>query len=523
MIVHSIFNDVLGPIMCGPSSSHSAGCARIGLQTRLLFGREINKANIIFDENGSYPETYIGQGSNFGFTGGLLGFKTNNIQVKDAVEIAKKLGKEIWFSKQKLSSRHPNEALINVYNENNEIELSVLTFSTGGGMFEIVELNGWPVFIDGSQEQIFICCLTKNTVQISEMLESLNVSIKKSEKNNMILYSVSGFDEKTKNLLLTLDKQLNILWIKYAPVIMPVEMQQNPSALFFNAEGALKYSKNTGKATWEIAQDYEVSISRASKEVIWQLAEQTYDIMKQSTIPPDPTTTPLYGFLPYKAKEMMRMINNTNSIPSGVLNDAALAAIAVMENSCAHNIVVAAPTAGSSGVIPASIIIIGEKLSLPKDDIIKGLLVSGLIGSFISNNASFGAEVAACQAENGSASAMAAGGIVQLLGGNIEQAFQAASMALQNMLGLICDPVGGLTEIPCISRNVSSVTNAVLAANMVMWGFNPIIPLDETIHSMYDIGQKLPAAFRCTCQGGLCTTKTGQHLTKKLLIKREKL
>ncbi|QIQ20429.1 L-serine ammonia-lyase, iron-sulfur-dependent, subunit alpha [Zophobihabitans entericus] len=509
--------------MCGPSSSHSAGCARIGLETRLLFGREINKANIIFDESGSYPETYIGQGSNFGFTGGLLGFKTDNAQVKDAVEIAKSLGKEIWFSKQKLSSRHPNEALINVYNEKNEIELSVLTFSTGGGMFEIVELNGLPVFIDGAKEQIFICSASGHATQITEMLDQLDVIVNTSSKDGRMLHAVSAFDEKTKEKLLALNKQPNVLWVKYAPVIMPVAIQPNPIALFTNAEGALAYAKATGKPMWEIALDYEISISKVTQEEIWQLAEQTYDIMKLSTIPPDPEKTPMYGFLPYKAQEMKQAIKSTNAIPSGVLNEAALAAISVMENSCAHNIVVAAPTAGSSGVIPAAIITIGESLNLPKKDIMKGLLVSGLIGSFISNNASFGAEVAACQAENGSASAMAAGGIVQLLGGNIEQAFQAASMALQNMLGLICDPVGGLTEIPCISRNVSSVSNAALSANMVMWGFNPVIPLDETIHSMYDVGQKLPAAFRCTCQGGLCTTKTGNYLAQSLLIKREKL
>lgn len=522
-MVHSIFNDVLGPIMCGPSSSHSAGCARIGLESRLLFGREINKANIIFDESGSYPETYIGQGSNFGFTGGLLGFKTDNAQVKDAVEIAKSMGKNIWFSKQKLSSRHPNEALINVYNENDEIELSVLTFSTGGGMFEIVELNGFPVFIDGTQEQIFICCSLANATHLVDVLNKLDVSIKKSMKNDSVLYAVSGFDRETKEKILAFDKQPDVLWVKYAPAIMPVEMKKKPTVLFSNAEGALSYAKATGKSMWEIALDYEVSIGKTTEEEIWQLAEHTYDVMKQSTIAPDPASTPVYGFLPYKAQEMKQAIKSTNSIPSGVLNDTALAAISVMENSCAHNIVVAAPTAGSSGVIPASIIIIGESLNLPREDIIKGLLVSGLIGSFISNNASFGAEVAACQAENGSASAMAAGGIVQLLGGNIEQAFQAASMAMQNMLGLICDPVGGLTEIPCISRNVSSVSNAALSANMVMWGFNPIIPLDETIHSMYDIGQKMPATLRCTCQGGLCITKTGQRITQDLLIKREKL
>lgn len=522
-MVHSIFNDVLGPIMCGPSSSHSAGCARIGLETRLLFGREVKKANVIFDESGSYPETYIGQGSNYGFTGGLLGFETSNADVKNAVDIAKSLGRKIWFSKQKLCSRHPNEALINVYNEKDEIELSVLTFSTGGGMFEIVELNGFPVFIDGTQEQIFICCNSVNSLEVHDSIEKHNVNVIEVIKDDCILYAVSSFNEHSKATLLALDEKPEVAWVKYAPAIMPVEMKEKPIEIFSNAQGALAYANSTGKSMWEIALDYEVSIGRISKEDVWGLAEHTYDVMKISTIPPDPDTTPLYGFLPYKAQEMKKAIKSTRSIPSGLLNEAALAAISVMENSCAHNIVIAAPTAGSSGVIPASIIIIGENMNLPREEIIKGLLVSGLIGSFISNNASFGAEVAACQAENGSASAMAAGGLVQMLGGNIEQAFQAASMAMQNMLGLICDPVGGLTEIPCISRNVSSVTNAALSANMVMWGFNPMIPLDETILSMYDIGKKMPAAFRCTCKGGLCTTKTGISITQSLLIKREKL
>lgn len=522
-MVHSIFNDVLGPIMCGPSSSHSAGCARIGLETRLLFGREIFKANVIFDENGSYPETYIGQGSNYGFTGGLIGFETNNPKVKDAVEIARNMGKDIWFSKQRLSSRHPNEALVNVYNEDDEIELSVLTFSTGGGMFEIVELNGFPVYIDGCRDLVFICCSLSESSVFTEILSCVNAEVSCCEKDDKILYTISAFDEKTKEFLLSLGNHPVVRWLKHAPAIMPVKIKHKPSAPFSDAAGALDYANATGKSMWEITMDYEIALGHTTAEEVWQLAENTYDIMKYSTIPPDPEATPLYGFLPYKGREMKNAFASTSVVPSGVLNEAALAAIAVMENSCAHNIVVAAPTAGSSGVIPASIIIIGESMDLPREEVIKGLLVSGLIGSFISNNASFGAEVAACQAENGSASAMAAAGLVQMLGGTIEQAFQAASMAMQNMLGLICDPVGGLTEIPCISRNVSSVTNAALSANMVLWGFNPMIPLDETILSMYDIGKKMPADFRCTCKGGLCTTKTGKSISESLLIIREKL
>lgn len=230
--------------------------------------------------------------------------------------------------------------------------------------------------------------------------------------------------------------------------------------------------------------------------------------------PPNPETTERFGFLPYKAQEMYSNYKKIsgNLATVGCLDKAMLYAISVMENSCAHNTVVAAPTAGSSGVIPATIFAIGESAELTKEEQIKGLLASGLTGAFIANQATFGAEVAGCQAENGAASAMAASGVVAMLGGTAEQGFKAASMALQNMLGLICDPVGGLTEIPCISRNVAAISNAIMAANMVMLGFDPMIPLDETIRSMYEVGQMLPEELRCTCGGGLCTTPTGRCL-----------
>ena len=150
------------------------------------------------------------------------------------------------------------------------------------------------------------------------------------------------------------------------------------------------------------------------------------------------------------------------------------------------------------------------------EEIQKALLAAGLVGAFIANQATFGGEVGACQAENGSASAMAAAGLVQLMGGSVRQAFAAASLAMQNMLGLVCDPVGGRTEIPCIGRNVNAVFNAALSANMVLCGFDPVIPLDETILAMGEVGKQLPEALRCTCRGGLCTTATGRRLSEEL-------
>lgn len=515
MGVHSIFNDVLGPVMCGPSSSHSAGCARIGLMTRRLFGRDIDKANVIFDSQGSYPETYIGQGSDFGFTGGLLGLESDNPQIKDSVGIARSLGKKIWFSQDCLSAAHPNEARIDVYNEQDDIELSVLTFSTGGGMFEIVELNGFPVHIDGTQEQILVCVQGQRHEGIDEAVAGQNAAVQKVKRADKTLYCIFCADENGRCDVLKHQGDAGVEWVRIAPAITAVPIKRNSTPVFETAEEALAYMDRTQCEPWEAAVAYEMSVGQVSRQDVWMLAERIYDVMKASTVPPA-DQAPKFGFLPYQARKMGAAAEAVQSVPAGILNQAALAAVSVMENSCARHIVAAAPTAGSSGVLPAGIIILGEAMGMSKDCIIKGLLTAGLVGSFIANRATFGAEVAACQAEIGSASSMAAAGIMSLLGGTAQQIFQAASLALQNMLGLVCDPVGGLTEIPCISRNVSAVANAALAANMVAWGFNPVILLDETIAAMYSVGQELPPSLRCTCQGGLCLTETAQKIGRGL-------
>ena len=522
---HSIFDDVLGPIMSGPSSSHSAGCARIGKMTQLLYGREISHAEVVFEENGAYPETYIGQGSNFGFTGGLLGYQTDDPRMKDAVKIAKDEGKEIIFRKESLGLHHPNEARIDVFNKAGEVEVSVLTFSTGGGMFEIVRLNGFNVFIDGYIRQLFLCVKEEAGEKWVSWLEEENIPYEKQRKERQILFTIPDekgeAEEKLKHQEEKQDK--TILWLRTAPVIMPAALKKDGEPVFTTAKEALLYNQDKNKEAWELAIDYECSIGLVTREEVWHLAEHVLEIMEHAMTPPDPEETEKYGFLPYQCRDMQKVRMKKKGIDTGVLNEAALSAIAVMENSCAHNLIVAAPTAGSSGVIPGAVIAAGKQSGAGKDELIKALLACGLAGVFIANQASFGAEVAACQAENGSSSAMAAAGVVQLLGGTVQQAFQASSLALQNMLGLVCDPVGGLTEIPCINRNVIAMSNAVMSANMVLWGYDPVIPLDETILSMYEVGQMLPDKLRCTCKGGLCTTPTGECIAEQLKAHRQKL
>lgn len=540
MVNHSIFNDVLGPVMAGPSSSHSAGCARIGRMTRLLWGKEIQKAVVVYDSQGSYPSTCVGQGSNFGFTGGLLGFPNEEPRMKDSIAIAKEMGVDISFAEEKLSARHPNEARIDVYGDSGQVELSVLTLSVGGGMFQLVEMDGFPVYMDGSKEQIYVCCEHSTAEVVKAKLEEMfrHVTLSGcSNRENMKQYCLICAEQEQSGAVQ--EKELadmpGVRYVRKAHVVLPIPMKPENQAVFSTAEEALRYmdltavlaekekqEKKDGYQIWELAVEYECSIGAVTPAEVWNQARKTLQVMRNAAVSPDPETTEMFGFLPYQSAHMKKRaeMGNANHAPrivnTGFLNKAMFYALAVMENSCAHNIVTASPTAGSSGVVPAAVVAVGEEMGCTDEEIMKGLLAAGLAGAFIANQATFGAEVAGCQAENGAASAMAAAGVVQLLGGTVKQGFAAASLALQNMLGLICDPVGGLTEIPCISRNVAAMSNAVMSANMVMLGFDAVIPYDETIQTMYEVGKQLPSALRCTCEGGLCATRTAKRIVEQL-------
>lgn len=514
MKYRSILNDVLGPIMNGPSSSHSAGCCRIGLTIKSLFGREITRAEVVFEEAGSYPNTYIGQGSDFGFTGGLLGYDTDNPQLKNAVKIAREMGRKISFSKEKLGYLHPNQAEVRIYDDANRVVMTAMTFSVGGGMFEIRKLDEFDVMIDGNQYQFFVYFLSTKKNSLKRVVERLNVQcdIQTNELTGRSLISISASNNIYDMIKTQFGELEGFQYIRYSVPVVSVVRNNTCLPPFINAKQALKYAMESKKELWELCAEYETCGTNASSAYIHSIISKIRVVMEKSMIPPDPQTTISYGYLPYHASLMKMANSRLCPIRTGCLNNALIAAIAVLENSCAHNIVVAAPTAGSSGILPASIIAIGKEEGFSDLCIEKALMAAGVVGVFIANQATFGGEIGGCQAEIGSASAMAAAGVVHLFGGTIEQSFSAASLALQNLLGLICDPVAGLTEIPCISRNVSAVSNAIMSASMVLLGFDSIIPLDEAIETMFEVGQKMSADFKCTCNGGLCITPTGKRV-----------
>jgi L-serine dehydratase len=179
-------------------------------------------------------------------------------------------------------------------------------------------------------------------------------------------------------------------------------------------------------------------------------------------------------------------------------------------------VIVAAPTAGSCAALPGTCVAATDVLDLTDEDAAKAMLAAGLVGVLVAFKTTFAAEVCGCQAECGVASGMTAAALVSLAGAGIRQAVSAASMAFQNSLGMICDPVANRVEVPCLGKNVMAASNALACANMALGGYDQVIPLDEVIETMDRVGRSLPRELRCTALGGLSITRTSKDIERRL-------
>jgi L-serine dehydratase len=201
---------------------------------------------------------------------------------------------------------------------------------------------------------------------------------------------------------------------------------------------------------------------------------------------------------------------------SGALNRVILYVTALMEVKSSMGVIVAAPTAGACAALPGAVIALAEEMGLDEVQMAQAMLAGGIIGVFIATRWTFAAEVGGCQAECGSAACMAAAALADMAGGTLSQSVAAASLALQSMLGLICDPVANRVEAPCLGKNVMAASNALACANMALAGFNPLIPLDEVIAAAQQVSEQMPRELRCTALGGLSITPTSQAIARAL-------
>lgn len=223
-----------------------------------------------------------------------------------------------------------------------------------------------------------------------------------------------------------------------------------------------------------------------------------------------------------KLKEYMETIQADGNRPAllgPVAGSAVTYALAAAEANAAMGRIVAAPTAGASGILPGVLMSLKEHCGVSREKLVEGLVIAGVIGEVIASRASIAGATGGCQAECGSGAAMAAGAVVYIFGGNSKQIGDAVSIVFKNMLGLVCDPVAGLVEVPCIKRNAGSVVQCLLAAELALAGVGSFIPADEAIDAMDKVGRALPYGLRETAEGGLAVTPTAKTWTEEYFKK----
>lgn len=272
---------------------------------------------------------------------------------------------------------------------------------------------------------------------------------------------------------------------------------------FKNAKELLELCQKQNLPISEIMLRREMTEGEMPEEEARSRMARALAIMKESAHTPIQTPVrSMGGLIGGEAEKLASHQAAGLGICGDVLEKAITYAIAVLETNASMGLIVAAPTAGSAGVVPGMLLALQECHSFSDNDLIKVLFNAGAIGYLAMRNATVAGAVGGCQAEVGIASAMAASAAVELFGGSPKQCLDAATIVLMNMLGLVCDPVGGLVEYPCQNRNAAGVANALIAAEMALAGLSQLIPFDEMLETMYTVGKRLPAELRETAMGG---------------------
>ncbi|HSO58630.1 MAG TPA: L-serine ammonia-lyase, iron-sulfur-dependent, subunit alpha [Paenisporosarcina sp.] len=286
--------------------------------------------------------------------------------------------------------------------------------------------------------------------------------------------------------------------------------------LFRNVKELVELATTENKLISELMIEQEMLVTRRSREDIMKQMDTNLTVMEQAVEKGLKGVHSTSGLTGGDAVLLHNYMKKGNTLSGALLIDAVSKAVATNEVNAAMGTICATPTAGSAGVVPGTLFAVQNQLNPTREEMIRYLFTSGAFGFVVANNASISGAAGGCQAEVGSAAAMAAAAIVEMSGGTPQQCSEAFAISMKNMLGLVCDPVAGLVEVPCVKRNAMGAANALVSADMALAGVTSRIPCDEVIDAMYKIGQSMPSALKETAQGGLAATPTGRALAERI-------
>jgi len=517
----SIFNDVIGPVMRGPSSSHCAAAVRIGRIARDLMGGEVQEVLVEFHPTGSLATTHESQGSDMGLFGGLLGWDASDDRLVDSARAIREAGIGVEIRITDFPAPHPNTYRMTLSGPSGQHGMTAI--STGGGMVEVLEIDGVELSMAGDFHETLVWLeeagegVSGPDAPVRDLLQETVVEealLHRRDAGWMI--QVKGSEILPERVLQRLREEAGVSEVRPISAVLPTLSRFGLEVPFLTGQELLAYNQDRELALWELAVHYESARGGIpGKEVVVEMG-RIVEIL-ESSIREGMAGTEYSGrILGPQAGSFRRHLQEGHLLEGGVLDTIIPYVTALMEVKSAMGVIVAAPTAGACGALPGACIGGGHAMGLDREAMVRGMLAAGIVGVFIAARSTFAAEVCGCQAECGAGSGMAAAALVTLAGGTTEAALAAASMALQNTLGLICDPVANRVEVPCLGRNVMAASNALACANMALAGFDAVIPLDEVIDTMDAVGKSLPHQLRCTALGGLSITPTSRRIQRDL-------
>jgi L-serine dehydratase len=511
--VPSIFNDVVGPVMRGPSSSHSAAALRIGRMCRDLMGGTPDRVEVSYDRNDALATTHESQGSDMGIKGGLLGFEADDPRLLHLDEQVGNAGLDICFELEDSGKSIPN--LYRIRLQKGQEVILVEAVSTGGGMIELLGLDNRSVSMEGD------CFETLVWSKDPEVLKKISESADWAWKSLMHSGIESLLELKSTTpagaaWISKVSALPEVTRLRQLEPVLPVLSTGQDHVPFSSYKEMHQYRESSPGDPWEVALAYESARGGIPREEARSRMEQLYRIMRAAVESGLKGTRYPDRLLGSQSKGYQAELASGKLSRDDALHRVILYVSAIMEVKSSMGVIVAAPTAGSCGTFPGAVLGVADSMGLKDEQVVDALLTGSLVGLFIAASSTFSAEIGGCQAECGSAAGMAAAALVTLMGGTLEQSMGSASMALQNSLGMICDPIAARVEAPCLGKNVSAAANALSCANMIMAGYDPLIPLDEVIETMDRVGKSLPRELRCTALGGLSLTPTARELEKRL-------
>ncbi|MFT7606417.1 MAG: L-serine dehydratase [Saprospiraceae bacterium] len=511
-----IFNDVIGPVMRGPSSSHTAASWRVAKICMDILNEPLKKAVIDFDKDGAWAPNYREQGTTLGIDGGLLGLDMTDDRMKNTEQVANEMGISITYEVNSFKTNHVNTVRLSMEGIHGN-QIQVLAASLGGGSFEIQKLDGFAVKICGDFYELLL--FNKKSDPIPEMLTSLfpeNQSMAESFNNDRRLINLKFSKEIPKEIIEGLISSSLFDEVIITNPILPIIAGNETELPFTTIASLIEYAEKENLSLGDLGLIYEKCQSGLREEELLERMKNLIGIIENSIKIGIAGTVYEDRILPQQSHLINKASKRNKILENSIVNVIVTNVSAIMEAKSAMEVVVANPTAGSCGTVGGVLRAVADEVDATQDELIQAYFAAGIVGAYFAMGPGFSAEEHGCQVECGASAGMAAAGIAQLFGGTAKQAIDAASMAIQNMIGLVCDPIADRVEAPCLGKNISAAVNALSSATMACSGFNALIPLDEVIDTVSRVSAQMPSCNKCTGKGGLATSKTALEIKERL-------